>query len=145
MTNPASDADQADVMAALRRHYEEGIAFNVLCGFRVTRLTADGVTIEVSYDRRLDNGLGAMHGGTVSTLVDTAASAAASAALGHAPGTWIATVDMALQYLAPITDVGSAHATCTKHGRRLVFVDVVVRDGEGEVVARGLVTVRVSE
>ena len=129
---------------ALRRHWEEKIPFNVLCGFRVTRWTPDGVTMETDYDERLGNSLGSMHGGVLATLVDTAANAAVAAGPEYRPGSSIATVDMTVQYLGPVTDRLVVDAVCTKRGRQLTFAEVTAHDATGEIVGRGLVTLRVT-
>ena len=73
-------SDERDRDALLRRHWEAKIPFNALCGFRVTSWTPEGVTMEATYEERLGNSLGSMHGGVLATLVDTAASAAVAAA-----------------------------------------------------------------
>jgi uncharacterized protein (TIGR00369 family) len=128
----------------LRRHWESKIPFNVLCGFRVTRWTAEGVTMETDYEERLGNSLGSMHGGILATLVDTAASAAVAAGDEYTAGSSITTVDMTVQYLGPVTDRLVVDASCTKRGRQLSFAEVVARNGDGQLVGRGLVTLRVT-
>jgi uncharacterized protein (TIGR00369 family) len=129
---------------ALRRHWEEKIPFNVLCGFRVTRWTPDGVTIETDYEERLGNSLGSMHGGVLAALFDTTATAAVAAGADYRPGSSITTVDMTVQYLGPVTDRLVVDAVCTKRGRQFTFADVTAHDAAGEIVGRGLVTLRVT-
>ena len=128
----------------LRRHWEEKIPFNVLCGFRITRWSPEGVTLETDYEERLGNSLGSMHGGVLATLVDTAAGAAVAAGPEYRRGSSITTVDMTVQYLGPVTDRLVVDAVCTKRGRQLTFAEVTARDGRGEIVGRGLVTIRVT-
>ena len=130
---------------ALRRYWEEKIPFNVLCGFRVTRWTHDGVTMEADYEERLGNSLGSMHGGVLATLVDAAASAAVAAGPDYyRKGSSITTVDMTVQYLGRVTDRLVVDAACTKRGRQLTFAEVTAHDGGGEIVGRALVTLRVT-
>lgn len=131
-------------LAGLRRHWEEEIPFNVLCGLRVIRFTADGVTLETGYEPRLGNSLGSMHGGVLATFIDAAAGAAVAASPGYRPGDMITTVDMSVQYLGPVTDRLVVDAICTKRGRQLTFAEVHASNGAGEPVGRGLVTVRVA-
>jgi uncharacterized protein (TIGR00369 family) len=131
--------------AALRRHWEERIPFNVLCGFRVTRWDADGVTMEASYEERLGNSQGSLHGGVLATLIDTAANGAVAAGDDYVAGSSMATVDLSMQYVAAVKDRVVAHATCTRRGRQLTFVDVTAVGPDGGLVARGLVTVRVAQ
>ena len=131
--------------AALRRHWEERIPFNVLCGFRVTRWDADGVTMEATYEERLGNSLGSLHGGVLATLIDTAANGAVAAGDDYVAGSSMATVDLSMQYIASVSDRVVVNATCTRRGRQLTFVDVTAVGPDGQLVARGLVTVRVSQ
>ncbi|HZP30244.1 MAG TPA: PaaI family thioesterase [Acidimicrobiia bacterium] len=129
---------------ALRRHWEERIPFNVLCGFRVTRWDADGVTMEARYEERLGNSQGTLHGGVLATLVDTAANGAVAAGDDYVEGSSMATVDLSMQYLAAVRDRVVVHASCARRGRQLTFVDVTAVGPDGDLVARGLVTVRVA-
>jgi acyl-coenzyme A thioesterase PaaI-like protein len=57
----------------------------------------------------------------------------------------MATVDLSMQYIASVRDRVVVHATCTRRGRQLTFVDVTAVGPDGQLVARGLVTVRVSQ
>jgi uncharacterized protein (TIGR00369 family) len=130
--------------AALRRHWEERIPFNVLCGFRVTRWSTDGVTMEVDYEERLGNSQGSLHGGVLATLVDTAANGAVAAGDDYTTDSSVATVDLSMQYVAAVRDRVVVHATCTRRGRRLAFVDVTAVGPDGDLLARALVTVKVT-
>jgi uncharacterized protein (TIGR00369 family) len=127
--------------AGLRRHWEEGIAFNTLCGFRVTRWEHDGVTMEVDFAERLSNSLGSLHGGVIATLVDTAAGGAVAAQDDYDPRTPLSTVSLTVQYLAAARGRVVVEAHCTKRGRQLTYVQVDARDGSGAPVAQALVTV----
>jgi len=129
---------------ALVRHWQERIPFNRLCGFVVSRWDDHGVRMEVDDRDELTNGIGAMHGGVVATLVDTAANAAAITVDAFAPGTRVMTVSMTVNYTGPARDHLVADATCTARGRSLCSVGVDVRDANGAPVATGLVVVKVS-
>jgi uncharacterized protein (TIGR00369 family) len=127
--------------AALRRHWEEKIAFNALCGFRVTRWDPGGVTMEVEYAERLSNSLGSLHGGVIATLVDTAASGAVAAQDDYETRSPTNTVSRSLQYLSAARERLVVEASCTKRGQQLTYVQVAAHDGSGTPVAQGLVTV----
>ncbi len=127
--------------AALRRHWEEKIAFNALCGFRVTRWDADGVTMEVEFAERLSNSLGSLHGGVIATLIDTAANGAVAAQDDYEPRSPMNTVAMSLQYLAAARERVVVEASCTKRGRQLTYVHVSAHNESGTAVAQALVTV----
>jgi uncharacterized protein (TIGR00369 family) len=137
-------SDERDRDAILRRHWEAKIPFNALCGFRVTHWSADGVTMEADYEERLGNSLGSMHGGVLATLIDTAASAAVAAGPDYRPGSSMATIDMTVQYLGPVRDRLVVDASCTVRGRQITFAEVIAHNAAGDLVGRGLVTVRVS-
>ena len=100
--------------------------------------------MEVDDRDDLANGVGAMHGGVVATLVDTAANAAAVTVGAFAPGTRVTTVSMTVNYTGPARGHLVADATCTARGRSLCSVAVDVRDANGAPVATGLVVVKVS-
>lgn len=85
----------------LRRHWQERIPFNRLCGFVVSRWDDTGVRMEVDDAEALSNGIGSMHGGVVATLVDTVANAAAITVGDFAAGTQVVTVSMTINYTGP--------------------------------------------
>ena len=90
----------------LRRHWQERIPFNRLCGFVVSRWDDTGVRMEVDDAEGLANGVGSMHGGVVATLVDTVANAAAITLGDFGPGARVATVSMTVHYNRPAGDYG---------------------------------------
>jgi uncharacterized protein (TIGR00369 family) len=125
-------------------HWQERIPFNKLCGFTVTRWDDDGVRMEVDDADALANGVGSMHGGVVATLIDTAANAAAIVVDDFEPDTRVVTVSMTVNYVGPARGHLVADAVCAERGRSLNSVSVDVRGGDGALVARGLVVVKVS-
>jgi uncharacterized protein (TIGR00369 family) len=76
------------------------------------------------------------HGGATYTLADHAGGAAAIS-LGHWP---VPTIDMRIDYLAPVTDDLRAEAEVIREGRSVVSVDVDVKTpADGHVATtRGL-------
>jgi uncharacterized protein (TIGR00369 family) len=128
----------------LRRHWQERIPFNRLCGFVVSRWDDTGVRMEVDDAEGLANGVGSMHGGVVATLVDTVANAAAITLGDFGPGARVATVSMTVHYHGPARGHLVADAVRNGSGRSLRSVRVDVRDDSGTSVATGLVVVKVS-
>ena len=128
----------------LRRHWQEGIPFNRLCGFVVSRWDDAGVRMEVDDADPLSNGVGSMHGGVVASLVDTVANAAAITVGDFPPGTQVVTVSMTVNYTGPARGHLVADAVCNGRGHTLRSVSVEVSDDRGAPVASGLVVVRVS-
>jgi acyl-CoA thioesterase len=128
----------------LARFWSERIPFNHLCGVTVTRWEDGHVRMEVDETNELSNGAGSVHGGVVATLVDTAANAAAITLDDFAPGSTVATVSMTINYLRPARGHLVANAACARLRGAVRSVAVDVHDRAGELVAHGLVTVKVS-
>jgi uncharacterized protein (TIGR00369 family) len=134
-------AARADTLA---RFWTERIPFNQRCGFAVTRWDDDGVRMEVDETHEHSNGAGSVHGGVIATLVDTVANAAAIPLDDFPPGSSVATVSMTVNYMRPARGHLAATATCARRRGSVRSVAVDVHDGPGDLVAQGLVTVKVS-
>ena len=82
-----------------------------------------------------------VHGGAMSSLIDTAATAAAWAGADASGGLRGTTVALTVNFVgaARSQDV-TATARVVRRGSTLVFVDVEATDADGSVVARGLAT-----
>jgi uncharacterized protein (TIGR00369 family) len=84
-----------------------------------------------------------VHGGAISSLIDTAAAAAAvSAAAGEElqGGT---TVDLSVSLVGAARGADmTAQAKVIRSGRAISFIEVDVTNGDGKLVAKGLVTYR---
>ncbi len=78
----------------------------------------------------------ALHGGVISSLIDTAGGAAAWSAIG--PGEAVSTIDLRVDYLEPARVAGPlrAEATLLRKGNRVCHVRVSVTQ-DGVVVAEG--------
>jgi uncharacterized protein (TIGR00369 family) len=85
-----------------------------------------------------------VHGGAISALIDTAATAAAWATDFKEPPTRWGTASLTVNFVRPAqgTDL-VASARVTRRGRGLTYCHVDVSDGEG-VVAEGLVAYALS-
>lgn len=127
----------------LRIHWQERVPFNKACAMQITRWDADGVTIELPPADWLMSSLGVYHGGVVSALCDTAATAAVMA--GNAGDGRMATISMTIQYMSPATGRLRAEARCTKRGRQVQFAEVTVTDPDGKVVAQALASTTVGQ
>ena len=82
-----------------------------------------------------------VHGGAMSSLIDTAATAAAWAGADASGGLRGTTVALTVNFVgaARSQDV-TATARVVRRGSTLVFVDVEATGADGSVVARGLAT-----
>lgn len=110
-------------------------------GFSAENVEEDHVVVKLAGAGHVMNGGGVVHGGATSALVDTAATAAAWATDRAVPGTRGTTVGFSVNFLAR-SGQGDlmADARVVRRGGRLTVLDVVVRNGEGDVTAKAQVT-----
>jgi uncharacterized protein (TIGR00369 family) len=113
--------------------------FNRLLGIRVTRLHADGVSIECAVRDELRNIAGILHGGVTATMADAAVGIALARHFkGSRPAT---TVDLKINYLRPIAKGKAiARAHLLKVGSRLCVGRVDVFDAGRDLAATSIVT-----
>ncbi|GAA5123967.1 hotdog fold thioesterase [Alloalcanivorax gelatiniphagus] len=87
------------------------------------------------------NPLGSVHGGVISTLLDTAAACAVHTTL--AVGELYTSVDLTVKFLRPVT-VDSGLLTCEgtviQRGRRTALAQAQLTDGAGRLVAHATST-----
>ncbi len=124
--------------ADILRLMEEHAPFNRLLGLRGESLENGRavIVLPVREDFVGDPRRPALHGGVISSLVDTAGGAAAWSALG--PGESVSTVDLRVDYLEP-AGLGAplrAEAVLLRKGNRVCHVRVGVSQG-GVRVAEG--------
>jgi len=124
----------------LMRVMEEHVPFNRLLGLRGESVAIGGcvLTLAVREEFIGDPRRPALHGGVVSSLIDTAGGLAAWSALP--PGESVSTVDLRVDYLEP-AGLGAdlrATAALVRKGNRVCHVrievtqgDVLVADGRG--------------
>ena len=103
-------------------------------GFTI-RMGEGRATTRLKVDERHLNPHGAVHGAVLFALIDTAMGAAATSVLG--PDTRCATIEIHTRFLAPVFGGEvQAEATVIKAGRRIVHLDAVVTDADGQDVVR---------
>ena len=117
--------------------------FAALLGTRLLARQPDRVVVELPYSEKL--GVGRIHGGAISALVDIAATAAFWSCPDLAPTARGATVGFAISFLnlAVATDL-IATATVRRRGGTLCTGDVSVRGAGGDEVAAALVTYKLT-
>ena len=99
-------------------------------------LSLDYAVLRLPYREELTNGSGAVHGGILATLADTAVAFALSTNFDGKMG--FATSDLTIHFLRRArTDVW-ARARIVKKGKRVNVGDVEIVDARGEPVARVL-------
>lgn len=136
-----SNALGVDAAAVVRRI--AGEQFAALLGVRLRESGEDQVVVELPYRAAL--GVGRIHGGAISSLIDIAATAAfwACPRLGRA--TRGATVGFTVSFLKLAVRTNLvATARVRRRGGTLCTGDVSVRDEQGEEVAVAIVTYKLT-
>ncbi len=89
-------------MALLRRWFEQGIPFNRFLGVRLHSIERGRCVLHLPWRDELvgDASRPAVHGGVISTLIDTAGGGACFAALDRVEDR-LSTVDLRVDYLRP--------------------------------------------
>jgi acyl-CoA thioesterase len=117
----------------------ELLPFNKLLGIRIVRRHSDGVTIELKIRGELLNSAGAVHGGVLASMADTATGVA----LHHHFGgrRLITTTDLKINYLRPIVQRKiTARAHLVRVGKTLGVGRVEIFDSERNLAAVAIVT-----
>ncbi|MFI6761643.1 PaaI family thioesterase [Micromonospora sp. NPDC050417] len=104
----------------------------------MTRMTADEgrVTVEMPVQEFHYNPLGSVHGGVLSTLLDTAAGCAVHSTLPAGVG--YTSLDLNVKFLRPATvasGVLRGEATVLQRGRRTALAEAKVLDSSGRLIA----------
>jgi len=97
------------------------------------------VVVEMPAETFHYNPLGGVHGGVISTLLDTAAACSVHSTL--AVGETYTSLDLTVKFLRPVTaDSGllSCVGTVLQRGRRTALAQAELTDGRGKVVAHAI-------
>ena len=118
-------------------------SFAALLGVELVEREDDRVVVKLPYQRKL--GIGRIHGGAISALVDIAATAAFWSCPDVTPACRGATVGFSVNFLklAVATDL-VATANVRRRGGTLCTGDVSVRNDAGEEVAAAMVTYKLT-
>jgi uncharacterized protein (TIGR00369 family) len=125
------DAALEEYFEGLKHFFEERIRFNALLRMKVEHLGPGTATLRVPYFDDLvgDPFRPALHGGVVSTLVDTVGGMAAFTAVR--PGDRVATVDLRVDYLLPAAPADLiGEAKIVRIGNRVAVCDMLVHQGD---------------
>jgi uncharacterized protein (TIGR00369 family) len=138
-TDPAESSLPAG--PALMRESLANSPFVGHLGIHVESIQPDAVRLSMPYRPELASVDDLVHGGAITSLVDTAAMAAAWSVVEVGQGPRGTTVGLTVDFVAPVRGAELiADATVRRRGRQLCFCDVDIADGHGRLVARGLVT-----
>ncbi|MEV5561035.1 PaaI family thioesterase [Nonomuraea wenchangensis] len=125
----------------LRRLWET-MPFNAACGLLVQEWSPDAVTLTCAHRPELTNGAGTLHGGVVSTLIDSAATAAVIAGTGEDDRRVPVTASLSVHFTGPGSADLTARARVTRRGHATCFVSVEVVDKASKPVAEALACIQ---
>jgi uncharacterized protein (TIGR00369 family) len=128
--------------ADLVRGWFDNSPYVKLLGLVLVELTPDRAVVEMPFREDLATAGDVVHGGAVSSLIDTASAVAAWSAHDPAQGARWGTASLSVNFLAAGRGTLRATAEVTKRGRTLCFCRISVVDGDDSPVAGGLVTYR---
>jgi uncharacterized protein (TIGR00369 family) len=113
--------------------------FSVLVGFEVEQLYEGGAVLSMrveEHHRQIHN---VVHGGVIAALADTAAAIAAYTVT--AAGLELVTIELKINFLLPIAEGKvEAEGKVLRAGRNFVVVECDVRNAQGELAAKALMT-----
>ena len=129
---PARDeVRNARLRERFRAVHQDEVAFNRLLGVRIEKWGPDGVTMTIPFREDLSAHAQTFHGGVLASLVDAAAGAAVMAGHDFTHGSRMSTVSMSMNFIAIAPGEGlTANAACTRRGRNMQYLHVVVSSSE---------------
>ncbi len=104
--------------------------------FHILELAPDRCVMSIEFKPEFDNTTGAVHGGILSMLADTAAACALST--GFEGEMNFATSNLNIHFLRRANAAITATASVIKKGSRVCVVNVEIHDGEGLQVATAI-------
>lgn len=116
----------------------EEIPFARLLGMKVISLDEDGLEMRMKVTPRLFNYLGGIHGGGITSLIDTAAYFAIRPLLPKKKG--LATTELKVNFFRAVGE-GTliARAKILHLGTRTAVGEAVILNGDGRVISKGTV------
>lgn len=119
--------------------------YGQLIGLECGEISEDRLKVKLPFRPEVTTLGNMVHGGAISALVDVAATGAAWATPGATLQAKGSTVGFSLSFLSPALGKDIvADAQVLKRGRSLCVIDVGVTDSDGTLVARAMVTYRLS-
>ena len=113
--------------------------FNMLLGFKLTRLHKDGLTIECTVRPDLLNGARVVHGGVTATMADAAVGIALNRHFGGARP--LTTVELKINYFRPVAEGKiRARAYLVRIGSSICVGRADIMDSARKLIATALVT-----
>jgi acyl-CoA thioesterase len=129
----------SEIEKELVRRTARSIPFLKHLGIRLVRLGHGRSEIKLNVTRSLTQSKGIAHGGVAASLIDSAIGFALHTMIK--PGEMTTTVEMKVNYLAPVPPgVLRASGKIIHRGKRIAVGEGEVRNREGILVAKGLAT-----
>jgi uncharacterized protein (TIGR00369 family) len=122
------------------RQWFDASPFNKHLGMRLERLDKDRADVVMPFSASLPTLGDVVHGGAISALADTAATAASWAGVDEPGDGRGATVALTVEFLAAARGDLTATARVLRRGRSICFSEVDVSDARGGLVAKALAT-----
>ena len=114
-----------------------------LLSMKLIDIGAGFAVMEIEIEKKHTQLLGAVHGGAMASLVDTATYWSVYYGVEN-PDAWLTTVDLKVNYLAPAsTGKLIARGTQIKVGKKLCYASAEITDSDGAIVAHGSSTLMI--
>jgi uncharacterized protein (TIGR00369 family) len=138
---PGPTAQGGEQIVELLSAYVEQSAFCAHLGLRPDLIELDHVRLSMPFADSLVTVGDVVHGGAISSMIDTAATVAAWSGLESAEGARGTTVSLTVSFLAAARGQDlTADARVVRRGRSICFCEVDVTGADGGTLAKGLVT-----
>jgi uncharacterized protein (TIGR00369 family) len=114
-------------------------AYSALIGYRVTKRDSGYCELELVVEDKHLNRLNVPHGGSLASLIDTAAGVAVTLAQGVDKIQPAVTLSLSMQFLGQ-AKIGDVLTTTGRHiggGRTIAYGTAEVKTQDGRVIARG--------
>ena len=127
----------AKVKIQLRKFKYTPFAQNL--GIKIVKLKPGYAELSLAYQKKICQPYGFMHGGAIAALADTAAATAIHTLLE--PEDRMVSIELKINYIAPVTKGKIvAGAKVIHKGRKTAVTDVDIKDSEGKLCAKSIVT-----
>jgi len=111
----------------------------------IEEVSPDYVRMRMPFSMKRTTVADIVHGGAIAALIDTVATAAAWSGVDTPEAYRGTTIGFSVSFLSAARGVDlGAEARVTRRGRSICFIDVIVRDPQGDPVASGLVSYKLS-
>jgi len=145
MTDGESEEEKQERYAEIKRLRSDPSTLYALLGMKLEELGEGFSRFTMLAEPRFYNAAGVIHGGALASIAD-AAIAAALATLIDAEHEMMATVEMKINYMAPVRGGNiSCDAKIIQKGKSVAVGESWVHNGEGKLLAKAMATFLIKE